>query len=437
MPNESPEPAAKSESQAKVFISYAREDMAFVDRLEAALAERGFEALIDRTEIHAFEDWWQRIEAIIARADTFVFVVSPNSVASDVCRKELDFARSLNKRLAPIVWRRVDDAAVPETLSKLNFIFFDDGQFEASAQKLVDGLSTDIGWIRKHTEFGEHARRWAAAGRPGPRGLLLRSPVLEEAEQWIAARPGNSPPPTDDVRAFIMESRRAATKRRNTLTASLSAGLMVALVLTGLAVWQWAEAVRAKQNILFEMRMQQMSRDTAANVNIQNSKLWNGSIVLMSAVRKGAELLIKPDAKNALEMTRIAQPVLKQMREIYPNNYGVLMATALNEEQIGDALRAQGDRPGALAAFQGALAPLQDMDAKDRDHPGVQLWKAHTLLKVAAVGGDVDAAWTESLDILKRLDAAGKLSAGDKELIARIEKALAERRKRPPAGPKR
>ena len=113
------------------------------------------------------------------------------------------------------------------------------------------------------------------------------------------------------------------------------------------------------------------------------------------------------------------------------------MATALNEEQIGDALRAQGDRPGALAAFQGALALLQDMDAKDRDHPGVQLWKAHTLLKVAAVGGDVDAAWTELLDILKRLDAAGKLSAGDKELIARIEKALAERRKRPPAGPKR
>ena len=77
MPNESPEPAAKSESQAKVFISYAREDMAFVDRLEAALAERGFEALIDRTEIHAFEDWWQRIEAIIARADTFVFCGQP------------------------------------------------------------------------------------------------------------------------------------------------------------------------------------------------------------------------------------------------------------------------------------------------------------------------------------------------------------------------
>ena len=42
---------------ARVFISYSRKDMAFADRLEAALEARGFEPLIDRTEIYAFEDW--------------------------------------------------------------------------------------------------------------------------------------------------------------------------------------------------------------------------------------------------------------------------------------------------------------------------------------------------------------------------------------------
>src|SRR6266851_6339953 len=163
--------------RAKVFISYSRKDLAFADRLEAALKERRFEPLIDRTEIYAFEEWWKRIEALIARADTIVFVLSPDSVASEVALKEVAFAASLNKRFAPIVCRRVDDKAVPEALARLNFVFFeDDARFEESADRLADALNTDISWIRQHTEFGEQARRWASAGRPG--GLLLRSPAL-------------------------------------------------------------------------------------------------------------------------------------------------------------------------------------------------------------------------------------------------------------------
>src|SRR5438132_13349725 len=107
-------------SKAKVFISYSRKDMAFADRLEVALKARGIEPLIDRSEIYAFEDWWKRIEALIARADTVVFVLSPDAVASEVALKELTYATSLNKRFAPIVCRRVDPDAVPEPLRRLN-----------------------------------------------------------------------------------------------------------------------------------------------------------------------------------------------------------------------------------------------------------------------------------------------------------------------------
>ena len=46
------------------------------------LKARGFEPLIDREEIYAFEDWWKRIEALIGRADTVVFVLSPDAVKS-------------------------------------------------------------------------------------------------------------------------------------------------------------------------------------------------------------------------------------------------------------------------------------------------------------------------------------------------------------------
>ena len=61
------EAAADVEPKARIFISYSRKDMAFADRLEAALKARGFEPLIDRTEIYAFEDWWKRIQALIGR----------------------------------------------------------------------------------------------------------------------------------------------------------------------------------------------------------------------------------------------------------------------------------------------------------------------------------------------------------------------------------
>src|SRR6516165_2515099 len=108
----------------KVFISYSRKDIVFADRLDAALKARGFEPLIDRTHILAFEEWWKRVEVLITQADTVVFVLSPDAVRpGTVALKEVEFAASLNKRFAPIVYRRVPDQDVPEPLAKLNFIF--------------------------------------------------------------------------------------------------------------------------------------------------------------------------------------------------------------------------------------------------------------------------------------------------------------------------
>ena len=225
------------EVKTKVFISYSRKDMAFADELEAALKARGFEVLIDRQEIYAFEDWWKRIEALIGRADTVVFVLSPDAVQSDVALKEISHATFLNKRFAPIVCRPVEDSAVPDPLRRLNFVFFDDPtQFGESADKLADALQTDIGWIRRHTEFGEAARRWIDGGRAG--GLLLRPPVLDQAEAWMAFRPSGAPLPTAETEAFIAASRKtelAARRWSRVLNAALYT-MLVGIIL-GLVGW--------------------------------------------------------------------------------------------------------------------------------------------------------------------------------------------------------
>jgi formylglycine-generating enzyme required for sulfatase activity len=246
--------ARNVETKTKVFISYSRKDMAFADKLEAALNARGFEILIDRQEIFAFEDWWKRIEALIGGADTVVFVLSPDAVKSDIALKEVTHAASLNKRFAPIVCRRVEDSAVPEALRRLNFIFFDDpAQFEASAHKLAKALQTDIGWIRRHTEFGQAAQRWMERGRAG--GLLLRPPVLDQAEAWQAFRPPGAPSPTEETEAFIAASRKvevAARRRSRILNVALYTMLIgIILVLVGwmneawlVDQWRWFTVTR-------------------------------------------------------------------------------------------------------------------------------------------------------------------------------------------------
>jgi WD40 repeat protein len=274
-------------SKAKIFISYSRKDKAFAARLEAALKRRGFEPLIDRTEIYAFEDWWKRIKALIGTADTVVFILSPDAVTSDVARREVEYAAALNKRFAPIICRRVDDALVPAELRQLNFVYFDDlERFETSADQLADGLSTDIGWIRGHTEYGEAARRWVHAGKPT--GLLPRSPALEEAEVWISHRPEGAPQPTLETQTFILEGRRNATRRRNVLTGSLAVGLLVAIVLAAIALTQ-RNTARSEAQIALSRQLAAQARnnldqnyDLALLLAVQAKKLSSGAEVLGS-----------------------------------------------------------------------------------------------------------------------------------------------------------
>ena len=329
--------------KAKIFISYSRKDMIFADRLEAALKARGFEPLIDRAEIYAFEDWWKRIEALIGRADTVVFVMSPDAVASDVALKEVAHAASLNKRFAPIVCRRTEDGAVPETLRRLNFVFFDDpARFEVAADQLAEALQTDIGWVRQHTEYGEAARRWAAAGRKG--GLLLRSPVLEEAESWIASRPRGAPEPTPETQTFVADSRRSATKRRNILTGSLGAGLIVALVLAGLAFWQREVAVQQQQ--IADQQRKRAEDTLAAATKTANSLVFDLAQRFEGSVGIPVSLI-----KDILDRARGLQQQLVNSGQVTPD---LLSSESSALLEMATALIANGDGKGALSAAEQA-----------------------------------------------------------------------------------
>jgi len=104
------------ERRASLFISYSRDDKDFVRRLNEALARQERETWIDLEVIRPPEEWLAGVYSGIEGANAFVFVISPESVGSKSCLRELAHAVEHNKRLVPIVRREVDASAVPESL---------------------------------------------------------------------------------------------------------------------------------------------------------------------------------------------------------------------------------------------------------------------------------------------------------------------------------
>ena len=162
-----PVASASDDETAKVFLSYSRRDRERPQRVSDVLRERKFGVFHDTEDILPTEEWKVRLEQLIEEADTIVFLLSPHSAVSEVCAWEVDYAASLNKRIAPIVIDEVDAALIPAKLARLNFIFCTErDRFEDGTDSLVSALHTDVGWVREHTRLQGLASRWIAALRP-------------------------------------------------------------------------------------------------------------------------------------------------------------------------------------------------------------------------------------------------------------------------------
>ena len=240
--------------KTKVFISYSRKDGDFVNRLTTALAAQNhLDVFRDTADILPTEEWKNRLERLIGEADTIVFCLSPDSVASEVCRWEVELADRLQKRIAPIAIREVD-GNVPMQLSKRNYIFFTRAdEFDRSLDYLISALDADIGWIREHTRLGELSRRWERSGRP--KEQLLRGSDVEAAEAWLKRQPRNAPTPTETTQSYISQSRdeERAQRRRGRRVQGLIYVLLVSII-AGLVGWMYQATLQEQLKWLFVSR---------------------------------------------------------------------------------------------------------------------------------------------------------------------------------------
>jgi WD40 repeat protein len=231
---------------ADVFLSYAREDLPFVQRLTAALQARNRQVWVDLEEIIPSARWMEEIRTSIIEADAVVFVITPDSVVSEVCRIELDYATAASKRLVPILARETTVEDVPPSLVELNWLpFLDSTDFEAGVDRLVEVLDIDIDRVHLHTRLLTQARAWETRARD--RSLLLRGDELKEAETWMANQTGHKPAATPAQAQLILASRLAATRRQRGFAFTGVAVAVVMAVLATIAFIQWQTAVHQRQ----------------------------------------------------------------------------------------------------------------------------------------------------------------------------------------------
>ena len=219
-----------------VFISYSRHDSGFVHHLFGALSAESKDTWVDWEDIPPTAEWLEEIKAAIEGADSVIFVLSPDSVNSEICKAEINHAAQHNKRLVPIVCREVEAEQVPNSLARLNWIFFrESDSFESSFSTLLEALNTDLEWLHDHTRLLVKALEWSSQNQE--KSLLLRGSDLKAAEAWLAGSEQKEPAPTNTQTRYILFSQKARRKRQQVIGGALIFGISVALILASIAIY--------------------------------------------------------------------------------------------------------------------------------------------------------------------------------------------------------
>lgn len=222
-----------------IFISYSRVDQEFALRLRETFEKHGLQVWLDLSNIDKGEEWWAKIKRGIDETSNVVFIVSPDSMGSEVCNWELQHALNSGKRLIPVIYRTIflendldefvdelkatlyrrkwDDLANENwsVLRSRNWITLNDEIFETNIGELLEAVQKDLTHLQVHTEVLRRAREWEQAGKGQIDGLLLTGEKLTEAEAWLGFSQDKDPRPTKLHHEYIQISVDAREKRES------------------------------------------------------------------------------------------------------------------------------------------------------------------------------------------------------------------------------
>ncbi|NER78789.1 MAG: TIR domain-containing protein, partial [Leptolyngbya sp. SIO1D8] len=219
-----------------VFLSHAEEDRPVLETIYESLTRSGLIIWTSWQDIQTGTDFQESIERGIEAADNIIYLISPDSLRSPWCQREINYARSLNKRVIPILIKPVDLEILPEDLQRLQFINLTDNQipadYLADEQDLLNVLKQDATYHWAHKLLLVKALKWERQLR-NP-SILLRGHALRLTEAWLnVARKQAFHPPLPIQEEFVQESlKQPSDVRLNVFVANNSKDLEFATKLS-------------------------------------------------------------------------------------------------------------------------------------------------------------------------------------------------------------
>lgn len=119
----------------RVFVSYARVDKPYCLQIVGTLDVH--EVWYDQ-RLYAGQQWWREILRRLDWCEGFIYLLSPDSVTSEYCRKEYSLARNLGKHVFPVLIH--DQTPVPTELREVQYADLSKGLTPDAVKTLLNSI---------------------------------------------------------------------------------------------------------------------------------------------------------------------------------------------------------------------------------------------------------------------------------------------------------
>ena len=119
----------------KIFVSYARVDKPYCIRIIETL--HAHDVWYDQ-RLYAGQDWWKEILRRLDWCDVFIYLLSPDSVASLYCRRELEIALRLKRDVIPVLINR--ETVLPENMKEWQYVDLCDNLTVENISQLLNAI---------------------------------------------------------------------------------------------------------------------------------------------------------------------------------------------------------------------------------------------------------------------------------------------------------
>ena len=190
-----------------VFVSYSNADADFARKLNDTLQIQNKTTWFDQESIISGTDFEEEMYKGIELANNFLFIISPNSISSNYCATEVEYAIKLNKRIVTVLYLPVDVDSLHPGLAKVQWIDFrkHGGDFLTNFGELTRTLDADPDYVKNHTRLLLKSKEWEQQKRDD--SFLLRGKDLAASEEWLKESENKQPSPTNLQLEYLTASR--------------------------------------------------------------------------------------------------------------------------------------------------------------------------------------------------------------------------------------